>query len=180
MSKKILLVSLFTLTSTLAIPFTSAQASETVNNSEGSVVQPYCLTCGGTYTEGYKVIDTTISYGSWKIARPIVGGVHGGNVSLTDSISYTTSLSSSTGVNIGAVNTATGYTIGKTETKSFTQTFNTVKNEKYYLMSRPIYTTKKVRYSTYTYTTGGRKESLGDGYTNAKKLTGTQLDLVLQ
>lgn len=139
-----------------------------------------CLTCGGTYTENYVVVDSHFEYGPWAIDQPILGGVHGGNVSVSKSIAYTTSVTSGTNYTVGKLNAATGFSVGRTIEKTITQTFNTQKNGKYYLKKRPVYQVKKVRYSVYTYTTGGRKQNLGYKYSTVKQLNSVQLNLVKQ
>lgn len=169
----------------IGITKASAEAPEDQNTlvaelEKDEILQPLCLTCGGTTTKNYVVTSTTRSVGLWKDSlRPYInGGPAGGSKTYTESETYTASYSSSIGANLGAISSLVGY--GASYSKSFTesQAFNLEKNKKYKLISRPTYEVKRVRYSVYNMQNGGKQTFKEYKYVTTKKPIGMEIDLV--
>lgn len=140
---------------------------------------PLCLTCGGTITKDYKVTSSVREYGAWKDAlRPIIyGGPSGGTKSYTESESYTSTISGSTGFDAGAIKSLVGYSSSYSKTFSETQSFNLKANTKYKLFKRPMYIKKTIRYSVYDMQNGGKQTFKEYRYVTAKKAEGIEINL---
>ncbi|MFP7210847.1 hypothetical protein [Bacillus sp. WP8] len=171
-NKKIIsLITIFVLTFSVVFMFGTSKANATASTK--------CLTCGGTTTKNYKVIETSRSYGKWKDAnKPIInGGPSGGSKSFTVTQSFSVNISGDTGFDVASLASKVGFNLGFSKSFSETQLFKLKKKTKYKLIVRPNYLVQKVRFSVYSMGIGGSQKFVQYKYTTVKKPIGTEINI---
>lgn len=150
--------------------------------SEDELISPLCLTCGGTVTKDYTITSSVREYGPWVDAlRPLIhGGPEGSRKTYTESETYTSSISGSTGFDAGAIKSLIGYSSSYSKTFSESQTFNLNKNTTYKLYKRPMYIVYTVRHSVYNMQNGGKQTFKEYRYNTAKKAEGMEINIRVQ
>lgn len=150
--------------------------------TKAAEISPMCLTCGGTVTSDYKITAQTRVYGPWKDAfQPLIyGGPSGGSKAYSESESYTSTISSTAGLDVGAIRGLIGYSASYTKSFAAEQRFTLKANTTYKLFERPVYLQSTIRYSVYNLTNGGKKAFKEYKYITSKKAIGNEIILRVQ